>query len=233
MFQTIRSELEAGKQAYFIFPLIEESEAEGFDHLKSAILEAERLQTQVFPEYKVGLMHGGLKPQEKAEVMELFLKNKIHILVSTTVVEVGVDVPNATLMVIENSERFGLSQLHQLRGRVGRGSFQSYCFLLTSKGVSESGHNRLSALEETQDGFRLSEIDLEIRGPGEFLGTRQAGDLPFRMANLVRDHELLVRARNEAIEVLKTDPEFKLTAHEPLRNYYQREGRFQAERLKT
>ena len=229
----IREELKQGHQAYFIYPLVNESEAEGFTQLKSAVQEAERLQSEVFPDYKVGLLHGQMRPDEKAKVMEQFQKREVHILVSTTVVEVGVDVPNATIMVIEHAERFGLSQLHQLRGRVGRGGSQSYCFLFTKARMGEITAMRLDVLESTNDGFKIAEADLEIRGPGEFLGTRQAGGLPFRMASLIRDRDWLVKAREDATHLLASDPELLKPEHSPLRRYYEREGSVQFERLKT
>jgi ATP-dependent DNA helicase RecG len=232
-YETIRKELRDGHQAYFIYPLVQESEAEGFTHLRSAIAEAERLQKEVFPDFKVGLLHGQMKSDEKAKVMESFKQKETHILVSTTVVEVGVDVPNATIMVIEHAERFGLSQLHQLRGRVGRGAAQSFCFLMSHPRVGENSATRLEVLEETNDGFKIAEADLEIRGPGEFLGTRQAGGLPFRLANLVRDRDWLLRARDDAAQLLKEDAELLDPAHSRLRRYYEREGKIQFERLKT
>lgn len=232
-YQTIRRELASEHQAYFIYPLVSDSEAEGFTHLKSAIAEAERLQKEVFPDFKVALLHGQMKAEEKARVMESFKSRESQVLVSTTVIEVGVDVPNATIMVIEHSERFGLSQLHQLRGRVGRGAAQSYCFLLSHPRVGETSSQRLEVLESTNDGFKIAEADLEIRGPGEFLGTRQAGSLPFRLANLVRDREWLIRARDNASDLLKFDPDLELPVHQRLRRYYEREGSLQFERLKT
>jgi ATP-dependent DNA helicase RecG len=232
-YQQIRDELSAGHQAYFIYPLVNDSEAEGFTQLKSAVAEAENLQHAIFPEYKVGLLHGQMRPDEKARIMDQFQRREIHILVSTTVVEVGVDVPNATIMVVEHAERFGLSQLHQLRGRVGRGAQQSYCFLFTHAKTGEITTMRLDVLESTNDGFKIAEADLEIRGPGEFLGTRQSGGLPFRMAHLVRDREWLLRARDDAAELLRVDPELVLPEHLPLRRYYEREGNIQFERLKT
>jgi ATP-dependent DNA helicase RecG len=232
-FERIRGELASGRQAYFIYPLVNESEAEGFTSLKSAVFEAERLQHEVFPEFKVGLLHGQMRPDEKAQVMDRFSRNELQILVSTTVVEVGVDVPNATVMVIEHAERFGLSQLHQLRGRVGRGSHQSYCYLFAAKQTGETTDARLDVLEKTTDGFKIAEADLEIRGPGEFLGTRQAGGLPFRLAHLVRDREWLLRARDDVQALLEYDPELEAPEHLPLRRYYEREGKLQFERLKT
>ncbi len=232
-YERIRQELQSGRQAYFIFPLVAESEAEGFTALKAATLEAERLQKEVFPEFKVGLLHGKLSGSEKVETMRAFKACELQILVSTTVVEVGVDVPNATVMVVEHAERFGLSQLHQLRGRVGRGGQQSWCFLFPSGRVSEDSSARLGVLEEFSDGFKIAEADLEIRGPGEFLGTRQAGALPFKIGNLVRDRELLLQARVEAEKILLSDPELTQTTHAPLRAYLNREGAERLERLKT
>jgi ATP-dependent DNA helicase RecG len=231
--ETIRVELRAGRQAYFIYPLVNESEAEGFTQLKSAVSEAERLQAEVFPEFKVGLLHGQLKPDEKARVMQSFERNEIQILVSTTVVEVGVDVPNASVMAIQHSERFGLSQLHQLRGRVGRGQHASFCFLFTHPNSSDTTHLRLEVLEQTQDGFKIAEADLDIRGPGEFLGTRQSGGLPFRLAHLVRDQDWLIKARDDASELLKHDPDLMQRENLALRRFYERDGHTQFERLKT
>ncbi len=232
-YELIRSELRAGHQAYFIYPLIQDSEAEGFTSLRSAMTEAETLATEVFPEFKVGLLHGQLRPDEKSEIMDRFKRGELHILVSTTVVEVGVDVPNATIMVIEHAERFGLSQLHQLRGRVGRGSAQSYCFLLSHPRVGELTAERLKVLEGSQDGFEIAEADLRLRGPGEFLGTRQSGALPFRMADLVRDKDWLIKAREDVIELLQVDPHLDRPGQKPLREFLAREGRLQMELLKT
>jgi len=195
----IKREVEEGRQAYIVYPLIEESETLS---AKAATIEAERLQTEVFPQFKVGLLHGKLKNDEKDEVMKDFKDGKYDILVSTTVVEVGVDVPNATVMVIENAERFGLSQLHQLRGRVGRNSLQSYCVLITSSRSQET-RERLSIMVETNDGFVIAEKDLQLRGPGEFLGTRQSGLPDLIISDIVRDAKILEIARNEAIDFVK------------------------------
>lgn len=232
-YERIRDELKKGHQAYFICPLVNDSEAEGFTLLKSAVAESERLASEVFPEFRVALLHGQLKPEEKADVMTRFKRGEYHILVSTTVVEVGVDVPSATVIAVEHAERFGLSQLHQLRGRVGRGNRQSYCFLFASKRVGDQSSVRLEVLEDTNDGFKIAEADLEIRGPGEFLGTRQAGGLPFRLAHLVRDQAWLLKAREDAHQVLKSDPNLESGEHLPLRRYYEREGIIQFERLST
>ena len=193
--QLLTRELRAGRQVYIVYPLVEESEK--LD-LRDATRRYEYLRDQVFPKFSVGLLHGRMKPEEKENVMHAFVRGEIKILVSTTVVEVGVDVPNASVIVIEHAERFGLSQLHQLRGRVGRGAEQSYCVLLASDKQTEVARERLGIMEETNDGFKIAEKDLEIRGPGEIMGTRQAGLPEFQVANLVRDLDILQAARKEA-----------------------------------
>lgn len=195
----IKQEVESGRQAYIVYPLIDESETLS---AKAATIEAEKLQQEIFPQFKIGLLHGKLKNDEKEEVMKDFKDWKYDILVSTTVVEVGVDVPNATVMVIENAERFGLSQLHQLRGRVGRSSLQSYCVLITSSRSQET-RERLGIMTETNDGFVIAEKDLQLRGPGEFLGTRQSGLPDLIISDIVRDAKILEIARNEAIDFVK------------------------------
>lgn len=193
--QLLAREVRAGRQVYVVYPLVEESEKMD---LRDATRRYEYLRDKVFPKFSVGLLHGRMKPEEKEEVMRRFVKGEIQILVSTTVIEVGVDVPNASVMVVEHAERFGLSQLHQLRGRVGRGAEQSYCVLLATEKKTEVARERLGIMEETNDGFKIAEKDLEIRGPGEVMGTRQAGLPEFRIANLVRDLEILQAARQEA-----------------------------------
>lgn len=201
VYELIQSEIDTGRQAYVVYPLIEESETLS---AKAATIEAERLQKEVFPQYKIGLLHGKLKNDEKEQVMKDFKDKKYDILVSTTVVEVGVDVPNATVMLIENAERFGLSQLHQLRGRVGRNSLQSYCILHTST-KSQETRERLNIMTQTNDGFVIAEKDLQLRGPGEFLGTRQSGLPDLIISDIVRDAKILEMARNEAIDFVKTN----------------------------
>ena len=198
VWELVRRELNYGRQAYVVYPLIEESETLS---AKAATIEAEKLQNEIFPDFKVGLLHGKLKNDEKEEVMADFKNKKYDILVSTTVVEVGVDVPNATVMVIENAERFGLSQLHQLRGRVGRSSLQSYC-ILVSASRSQETRERLNIMTQTNDGFVIAEKDLQLRGPGEFLGTRQSGLPDLIISDIVRDAKILELARNEAIDFL-------------------------------
>lgn len=201
VYDLIQREIEAGRQAYVVYPLIEESETLS---AKAATIEAERLQNEVFPQFKIGLLHGKLKNDEKEQVMADFKNKKYDILVSTTVVEVGVDVPNATVMLIENAERFGLSQLHQLRGRVGRNSLQSYCILHTST-KSQETRERLNIMTQTNDGFVIAEKDLQLRGPGEFLGTRQSGLPDLIISDIVRDAKILEIARNEAIDFVKSN----------------------------
>ena len=213
LYDMIREQVRSGRQVYVIYPLVEESEKM---ELKAAAQMAEHLQTEVFPGLRVGLLHGRLNPVEKEAVMTSFTSREFDILVSTTVIEVGIDVPNATVMVIEHAERFGLSQLHQLRGRVGRGKEKSYCILMTTGKLSEDGEKRLRVMESTGDGFRIAEADLEIRGPGDFLGTRQAGMPDFRVANILRDGTLLEKARRAAFDLLERDPELNGPTHAPL-----------------
>ena len=198
VFDFVRSRLKIGDQAYVVYPLVEESAKL---ELLAATESAAELQQSEFPDYKVGLLHGRMKPDEKAAVMDAFRAGEIHVLVSTTVIEVGVDVPNAAIMVIEHAERFGLSQLHQLRGRVGRGTAQGYCFLLGDPKGQES-RRRLKALVDSSDGFKIAEVDLQIRGPGDFFGVRQSGIPDFKVADLIRDEAILIEAKKRAQEVL-------------------------------
>jgi ATP-dependent DNA helicase RecG len=195
VYRGIEREVKLGHQAYVVYPLIEESAK---TDLKAAKLMYEHLRGDVFPQYTVGLLHGKMKAAEKEEIMREFVAGNLDVLVSTTVIEVGVDVPNASLMVIEHAERFGLSQLHQLRGRVGRGAKQSYCVLLTGDKKTAVAKERLGIMEQTSDGFKIAEKDLEIRGQGEILGTRQSGIQNFKIGNIVRDYDLLAAARTEA-----------------------------------
>ena len=194
VWEFLRREIARGRQAYVVYPVIEESKQE----LKAATAEFERLSKQVFPLLRVGLLHGRLKNEEKDAVMERFRSNEIQILVATTVIEVGVDVPNATVMVIEHAGRFGLAQLHQLRGRIGRGTEKSHCILIAPKSIQGDARERIEAMVETSNGFEIAERDLKQRGPGEFFGTRQHGDAAFSVAQPLRDHELLEFARREA-----------------------------------
>jgi len=195
----IKEQLNAGRQAYLVYPLVEESEK---SDLKAASEAFEQLQSEIFPDKRLGLLHGRMKSDEKDHVMQSFVQGQLDVLVATTVIEVGIDVPNATVMMIEHAERFGLSQLHQLRGRVGRGAHESTCILVRDFRCSEDGQRRLEVMAETSDGFRIAEADLEIRGPGEFLGTKQSGLPDFRVANLIRDGRILEAARKEAFDLV-------------------------------
>jgi ATP-dependent DNA helicase RecG len=195
VYRAARKDLERGRQIYVIYPLVDESEKVD---LRAATAMKDHLQAEVFPDYRVGLLHGRLKSDEKDRVMAAFARGDIHVLVATTVVEVGVDVPNAAMMVVEHAERFGLSQLHQLRGRVGRGDHASSCALLYQGRLTESGRARLDALVATNDGFEIAERDLALRGPGDFFGTRQSGLPTLRVGDLLRDHALMEQARRDA-----------------------------------
>lgn len=195
----VRKQVAAGHQTYVVYPVIEENEE---TELKAAMKMYKELSQKIFPDLRVGVLHGRMEPDLKEQVMRVFQKGEMDILVATTVIEVGVDVANATMMVIEHAERFGLAQLHQLRGRIGRGAAKSYCVLMTGGKVSEDGERRLDAMVRTSDGFQIAELDLELRGPGEFFGTRQAGMPSFQVANLIRDRQLLEAAKREAAMVL-------------------------------
>jgi len=201
VYQLIREQLDAGRQAYIIYPLIEESEK---IDLKSATEMADHLQAEVFPAYRVALLHGRMKDEAKERVMHAFARGQLHILVSTTVVEVGVDVPNASIMVVEHAERFGLSQLHQLRGRVGRGPWESHCILLYQAPWTDDARERLKAMSATSDGFVIAERDLELRGPGDFFGTRQSGMPRLRTGDLVRDRDIMEDAHREARHLVES-----------------------------
>lgn len=210
VYEAIRKELKKHHQVFIVYPLVEESEA--LD-LKDATRMAEHLQKDIFPDCKVGLIHGRLKARDKDEIMAGFLEKRIDILVSTTVIEVGIDIPHASLMVIEHAERFGLSQLHQLRGRVGRSDIASYCILLAQHRGSEDARKRLRIMEQTTDGFKIAEEDLAIRGPGEFMGIRQSGLPDFRVANIIRDGQILNEAKTDAFELIEKDPFLEKTEH--------------------
>ena len=210
VWEFVRKQVAAGHQAYVVYPVIAENEE---SELKAAIKMYRELSGKIFADLKVGLLHGRLDAELKDQVMRMFQRGELQILVATTVIEVGVDVPNATVMVIEHAERFGLAQLHQLRGRIGRGAAKSYCILMTGGKVSEEGQRRLDAMVKTNDGFKIAELDLELRGPGEFFGTRQAGLPSFRVANIVRDAQLLEAAKREAAEVI-AGPNSEISAAE-------------------
>ena len=219
----VRKQVAAGHQAYIVYPVIAENEE---SELKAAIKMYRELSGKVFSDLKVGLLHGRLDAELKDQVMRMFQRGELQILVATTVIEVGVDVPNATVMVIEHAERFGLAQLHQLRGRIGRGAARSYCVLMTGGKVTEEGERRLKAMVDTNDGFKIAELDLELRGPGEFFGTRQAGMPSFRIANIIRDAKLLEMAKREAQAVL-AGPNSEISSEEISRALVQMRARWQ------
>jgi ATP-dependent DNA helicase RecG len=207
VFDAIRRTVDGGHQVYVVYPLVEESEK---SDLRAATEMAKYLQSEMFPDLHIGLLHGRMKSSEKETVMQSFSAGEVQVLVSTTVIEVGVDVPNATLMVVEHAERFGLAQLHQLRGRVGRGSVQSLCILAGDAGDSPEARRRLEIMCETNDGFKIAEVDLELRGPGEMIGTRQSGVPAFKYANVIRDRRALELARVEAnrfLQLLRQRPD--------------------------
>lgn len=226
IYDFIEENLRDGGQAYVVYPLVEESEAVD---LKDATAGYEKLKKR-FPEYEVGLLHGRLKSEEKDAVMKQFIDNDIQVLVSTTVIEVGVDVPNANIMIVEHAERFGLSQLHQLRGRIGRGTRQSYCILIYGQKVSTEARFRLSKMAETTDGFKIAEADLKLRGPGDFLGTKQSGLPEFKIADIIEDQWILAQAKSAAWELMKADPDLQKEEHKELRKvfipYYKERARF-------
>ncbi len=217
----IRNEIKKGRQVYIVYPLIEESETLDLKNLE----EGYELTKEVFPEFKVSKMHGRMKPAEKDEVMQQFVSGETQIMVSTTVIEVGVNVPNASVMVIESAQRFGLSQLHQLRGRVGRGAEQSYCVLITPYEISADTRKRMEIMTETNDGFVIAEADLKLRGPGDLEGTQQSG-IPFdlRIADLVKDNNILFRAREVAEDIIKNDPQLSSPDHKVLKQQLERLG---------
>ncbi len=214
IYDFLKGQIADGRQVYVVYPLVEESE---LVDLKAATDMAHHLQRDVFPDLTVGLLHGRLSSEDKDAIMRSFKAGAIQVLVATTVIEVGIDVPNASVMLIEHAERFGLSQLHQLRGRVGRGAWKSYCILLTGGRLGEDAQRRVDAMTETNDGFKIAEVDLQLRGPGEFFGTRQSGLPEFRVADLLRDAPILEDARREAQTIIAEDPELRQPAHRGLR----------------
>jgi ATP-dependent DNA helicase RecG len=223
VWEFVCKQVAAGHQVYVVYPVIAENEE---SELKAAIKMYRELSGKIFADLKVGLLHGRLDAELKDQVMRMFQRGELQILVATTVIEVGVDVPNATVMVIEHAERFGLAQLHQLRGRIGRGAAKSYCVLMTGGKISEDGQKRLDAMTRTNDGFKIAELDLELRGPGEFFGTRQAGLPSFRVANIIRDAQLLEAAKREAAAVL-AGPNAEISAEEISRALVHMRARWQ------
>lgn len=220
MFGLIREEIAKGRQVYVVFPLIKESEKLDLLYLEAGL---ENIQREFpLPEFKISIVHGKMPVKDKDFEMQRFVKHETQIMVATTVIEVGVNVPNASVMIIENSERFGLSQLHQLRGRVGRGAEQSFCILMSSNKLSKEGKLRLNTMVRTNDGFEIAEVDLELRGPGDISGTQQSGVLELKLANLATDQQLLSEARNSVIAIFKQDPEMTEERHASLRQYLAR-----------
>jgi len=217
MFGFLKQEIEKGRQVYIVYPLIEESEKVDLKNLMEGYESIAR--EFPLPNYRVSVLHGKMKPEDKEFEMQRFISGETHIMVSTTVIEVGVDVPNASVMVIENAERFGLSQLHQLRGRVGRGAAQSYCILMSDFKISQEGRTRLETMTRTNDGFEIAEVDLHMRGPGDIEGTRQSGVLDLKVADIVKDSSILKEARYMAQELLKDDPHLEKPENAPLKRF--------------
>jgi ATP-dependent DNA helicase RecG len=220
VFGFLRSQIALGRQIYIVYPLIEESETLDYNNLMEGFLAVEREFPK--PEYQISIVHGRMSAADKEFEMQRFKKGETQILVSTTVIEVGVDVPNASVMVIESAERFGLSQLHQLRGRVGRGAEQSYCILMTGYKLSEEAKTRMDTMVSTNNGFEISEVDLRLRGPGDLAGTQQSGVLDLKIANLVTDQRILAAARHAALEITDKDMNLQLPEHRMLYGYIQR-----------
>lgn len=218
VFKFIRDEIEKGRQIYVVYPLIKESEAMDYKDLEDGYESIVR--EFPLPKYQVSIVHGQMKPADKDYEMDRFVRGETHIMVATTVIEVGVNVPNASVMIIESAERFGLSQLHQLRGRVGRGSEQSFCILMTGHKLSAEAKTRLETMVRTDDGFEIAEVDLKLRGPGDIMGTQQSGVLNLRIADIVKDSEILALARSYAFEILKKDPNLSSNENLPVRNTY-------------
>jgi ATP-dependent DNA helicase RecG len=216
VFGFIKEEIQKGRQIYIVYPLINESETLDFNNLMDGYEAISRAFP--LPQYRVSMVHGKLKPDEKDFEMQRFVKGETQIMVATTVIEVGVNVPNASVMIIESAERFGLSQLHQLRGRVGRGAEQSYCILMTGNKLSHETRKRLDTMVRTNDGFEIAEVDLQLRGPGDLLGTQQSGALNLKIADLAKDQQLVVRAREEARAILEKDANLELPENAVVRS---------------
>ena len=214
----MKEEIKKGRQIYVVYPLINESEV--FDY--KDLMDGYESITREFPlpNYQISIVHGQMKADAKAFEMERFVKGETQIMVATTVIEVGVNVPNASVMVIESSERFGLSQLHQLRGRVGRGADQSYCILLSGNKISSEGKTRLQTMVATSDGFEIAEVDLKLRGPGDLMGTQQSGVLQMKIADLIKDSDLLKKAREIALDLIKLDPALSLPKNKAILEAY-------------
>jgi ATP-dependent DNA helicase RecG len=228
VYDWVRKELEQGRQAYFVYPLIQQSEALDVKDAESMFAE---LAETVFRDFRIRMLHSRVPEEQKGEVMADFAAGAVDVLVATSVVEVGVDVPNATCMVIEHAERFGLAALHQLRGRVGRSRLQSYAFLIYDEPLTEEARERLKVLKQTTDGFEIAEADMRIRGPGQLTGTRQSGSLELRFADLVRDQALLLQAAEDARTVLERDPGLLSPEHSVIRDILNRAPPFRDDLL--
>ena len=218
VFRFLKDEISKGRQVYIVYPLIQESEALDYKDLMDGYKSISR-EFQI-PDYQISIVHGKMKSVDKEYEMDRFIKGETNIMVATTVIEVGVDVPNASVMVIESAERFGLSQLHQLRGRVGRGADQSYCILMTSFKLSENAKTRLKTMVKTSDGFKIAEVDLRLRGPGDLMGTQQSGVLNLKIADIIKDHEILKLARSYAYQILKVDPSLSTPENIAIKNTF-------------
>lgn len=201
----IHEQLQLGRQAYIVYPLIQESEKLDFKNLEDGFVQIEDYLKPLG--FQISMVHGKMKPADKDAAMQQFVQGQTHVMVATTVIEVGVNVPNASVMVIESAERFGLSQLHQLRGRVGRGAEKSYCILMTGDGISKEAQKRMDTMVMSNDGFVLAEVDLQLRGPGDLMGTQQSGALALKIANLATDGQLVQLAREKALSILNADPQ--------------------------
>lgn len=223
VFGFMKEQIAAGRQIYIVYPLIEESEKLDLNNLMQGVQAMEKAFPR--PQYQISIVHGRMKQEDKEFEMQRFLKKETQIMVATTVIEVGVNVPNASVMIIENPERFGLAQLHQLRGRVGRGSDQSYCILMTGNKLSNDARLRIRTMLETNDGFKISEVDMHLRGPGEIEGTRQSGISNYRLANIIKDEKVLQEARNSAEELLATDPQLQKPEHAALQDFLNKQFR--------
>lgn len=218
VFRFIKDEIQKGRQIYIVYPLIQESEKLDYKDLMDGYESIVREFPA--PEFQISIVHGQMKPADKDYEMDRFIKGETQIMVATTVIEVGVNVPNASVMIIESAERFGLSQLHQLRGRVGRGAEQSYCILMTGHKLSSDSKTRLQTMVSTNDGFEIAEVDLKLRGPGDLMGTQQSGVLNLKIADIVKDNEILKKARHYASVILKKDPKLAMPEHQVIRHNY-------------
>ena len=218
VFRFIHDEIEKGRQVYIVYPLIQESESLDYKDLMDGYESIAR--DFPLPDYQISIVHGKMKPADKEYEMQRFIKGETQIMVATTVIEVGVNVPNASVMIIESAERFGLSQLHQLRGRVGRGAEQSYCILMTGHKLSSDSKTRLETMVKTNDGFEIAEVDLRLRGPGDIMGTQQSGVLNLKIADIIKDNDILQLARHHAKQTLQNDPSLSNTENQIILNTY-------------